>query len=580
MRKLSNPFTSTLDYLSQSISRMIMLTFVFVLLLPLAFLLPSLDKNIWEQVNKDNIVKHKILAASLAEPIKLHVASYQHALKSLDYSLQNTDLENSKKTQIILDNFINSTDNVVALSLLLAKNESVVTGVKDSYSLSSVSYRNKTKTPTLEYISAEKKYRKYDNENIVTSVIKSSFSKQPVFLITHHILDINLDKRGTLIAEIDLGFIQQICGQISFGDKGHCVVVDDKGNTVAHPNSEWVSQIHNLSNDEIVQKIKKDGEGALEYYSSTNQEEMIAGFAKVGELGWGIMVLRPRAEIDLPFQNIKTAILSWVIVGVLAALLIAFFVTRKITRPLSILVNKSKQLDVRSDSFQLGAAPNSSPIEIRILWDTISRLIVNFQEANAEVKLLSNTLHKNLRKAVVEFRENNLKKSNNKDLLTGITNKACFDKELGMALLIRKGEDVGIILVDIDNYKNLVTQRGQGFRDVVIKHVAHILNENIRSADMVARYGDTDQFAIYINYCTAESLQGTAEKLRSLVETSPVSWEEDSIYITLSIGILSHKIDDKITVESLIINAEKALNVSKSVGENKISTYRYRDQAA
>jgi diguanylate cyclase (GGDEF)-like protein len=357
-------------------------------------------------------------------------------------------------------------------------------------------------------------------------------------------------------------------------EKGYCAVVDDKGKVMAHPNTAWVSQSHDLSSDEVVKKIKIKKAGAFEFYSSTSQQDMIGGFAKVDDTGWGIMILRPKAEIDLPFKNIKLAILSWVVIGVFTALLIAFFVTQKITRPLSTLVAKSKQLDVRSESFKLGKAPKNCPIEIRVLWNTISKLIVNFQEANSEVKSLSSSLNKDLRKVVVELRENNLKKSRNKDLLTGISTKECFKKELAKALMIHKGEDVGVILIEVDNYQSLLTKEGQDAGNFIIKHVAKILGENIRSGDMAARYNDTNQFVIYIDECNPKSLQGTAEKLHTLVEASPAIWKEEAVYIRLSLGTVNHKIDNKLTLDSLLTYAEQALEKSKSAGLNNISSYR------
>ena len=95
------------------------------------------------------------------------------------------------------------------------------------------------------------------------------------------------------------------------------MIVDDKGKALAHPNAAWVSQMRNLSQDEIVKKIQtgKGAPGALEYYSSANNVDMIGGYSRVDKLGWGVMVMQPAAEIYLPFENIKTAIISWVVIG-------------------------------------------------------------------------------------------------------------------------------------------------------------------------------------------------------------------------------------------------------------------------
>jgi diguanylate cyclase len=360
------------------------------------------------------------------------------------------------------------------------------------------------------------------------------------------------------------------------------VIVDNKGKALAHPNAAWVSQMQNLSQDEIVKSIQtgNGAPGALEYYSSTNKEDMIGGYSGVGKLGWGVMVMQPAAEIYLPFENIKTAIISWVAIGLLIALFFAFLVTRKITSPLSKLVNKAKQLDVRSESFRLGEVPERSPIEIRVLWNTISKLIVSFQEANAEVNSLSGSMSKDLRSVVAELRANNLSKESNQDPLTGITSRDCFKTELNKALTIHKGEEIGVILIDVHNYGSLVAQKGDDLGEEVIKHVAKILTDNIRDADMAARYDDENKFVVYINSSNPKSLQGTAEKLRALVEMNPVIWKQQTHYISLSIGIVCQKIENNLSYEALMANAEKTLEKSKSIGNNHISSHHLKHESA
>ena len=115
-----------MDYLSLSISRMIMITFIVALLLPLAFLLPSLDKNIWKDVHKDNLVKHQLLATSLVEPIKLHISSYENDLKSLGNALLETGLKENKKAVTLMDRFVNSSENMDAVSLILSDDKSQI----------------------------------------------------------------------------------------------------------------------------------------------------------------------------------------------------------------------------------------------------------------------------------------------------------------------------------------------------------------------------------------------------------------------------------------------------------------------
>jgi hypothetical protein len=124
---------------------MVMLTFIFVLLLPLVFLLPSLNENIWDDVHKDNLVKHKLLATSLVEPIRFQVLSYQDSLKSLGGKLQKTDLSNLQQAQRVMQDFANLNEDIVAITLLLSEKGTVTTAIKKTFQLSS-RYTDRTKT--------------------------------------------------------------------------------------------------------------------------------------------------------------------------------------------------------------------------------------------------------------------------------------------------------------------------------------------------------------------------------------------------------------------------------------------------
>ena len=91
---------------------------------------------------------------------------------------------------------------------------------------------------------------------------------------------------------------------------------------------------------------------------------------------------------------------------------------------------------------------------------------------------------------------------------------------------------------------------------------------------MAARYDD-NEFVIYINNSTDKSLKGTANKLLSLIETSPVLWDNDAIYISLSLITVNHEIDDEVKVNPLLKFADEAMHHSKEKGNNKVFSYRF-----
>ena len=99
MTKISSPLNTIINFFKQSLRRVILVTLFVVALIPLAFVLPNLNGDLWGPVYKDNLQKHKILATSLIDPIQLKIKSYQHALKLLDIELQSSPLENQQIIQ-------------------------------------------------------------------------------------------------------------------------------------------------------------------------------------------------------------------------------------------------------------------------------------------------------------------------------------------------------------------------------------------------------------------------------------------------------------------------------------------------
>ena len=74
---------------------------------------------------------------------------------------------------------------------------------------------------------------------------------------------------------------------IAFGDHGHAVMVDAKGQVIAHPFKDWVAASRDISGVPVVAAIMRGETGVGQFYSPAFNGNMIAGFAVVPETGWG-----------------------------------------------------------------------------------------------------------------------------------------------------------------------------------------------------------------------------------------------------------------------------------------------------
>ena len=283
-----------------------MASFVFVLLLPIAFFVYSLFQNSWTQVEQRMVEKHHLISEALIEPFSLFISTRQQALNTLGQELRNLDSmlsntpfaninanERELRVQRILDKHLKSFGNFVALSY---------TSNPESETLECISSADTDHHTSLDYSSLSlNKLPIVDNSTIdkdfLSPVFESSLSGKPVILIKHRILDNHQQLQGLIYAEVSLDQIGGMCSQINFGVKGHCAVVDNTGHVLAHPNPNWVKEIRDLSKVSVVQKMLSGHSGTTEFYSPFLKADMVAGFSPIPSLGWGVMIPQPKAEL-------------------------------------------------------------------------------------------------------------------------------------------------------------------------------------------------------------------------------------------------------------------------------------------
>lgn len=154
------------------------------------------------------------------------------------------------------------------------------------------------------------------------------------------------------------------------------------------------------------------------------------------------------------------------------------------------------------------------------------------------------------------------------DPLTGLANRRQFEEQL--ARIINETDRFGgagsLVLVDIDHFKRVNDTYGHQAGDQVLRHVARILAEGVRSVDVCARYGG-EELAILLPQTFAEGACELAERLRKAIADRPVRHGGETIPVTASFGVASYP--ETVSVrESLFPAADKALYAAKHDGRN------------
>jgi diguanylate cyclase (GGDEF)-like protein len=158
------------------------------------------------------------------------------------------------------------------------------------------------------------------------------------------------------------------------------------------------------------------------------------------------------------------------------------------------------------------------------------------------------------------------------DELTGLANHGRFQELLSAEIAEGRRYEypVGLIMLDIDDFKSVNDTYGHQQGDVVLKHVARVLRDSSREADVAARYGG-EEMALILPHTDLTGTYAIAERVRTAIEALHVPRLDGNgvLRITASLGVASAADGDK---DFLISEADNALYAAKRGGKNRTVT--------
>jgi len=170
----------------------------------------------------------------------------------------------------------------------------------------------------------------------------------------------------------------------------------------------------------------------------------------------------------------------------------------------------------------------------------------------------------NFKRKAGEFEQRSLT-----DALTGLRNRGYLEERLTeeISQARRYRSSMCLIMIDVDNFKSYNDSFGHPAGDAVLKSVANVFRETLRTADVAARYGG-EEFAILLPHTAIDEATVIAERIRQQVERT----EFDHRRVTISLGIASYskEFDEP---KDWITAADMALYEVKENGRNGIRTY-------
>ena len=160
------------------------------------------------------------------------------------------------------------------------------------------------------------------------------------------------------------------------------------------------------------------------------------------------------------------------------------------------------------------------------------------------------------------------------DSLTGLPNRKLFSDRLGIILAQarRNKKKVGIVMLDLDNFKDVNDTLGHDVGDTLLKAVAERLSGTLRKSDTVARFGG-DEFVLI--FPDMEVIEEAIQVVQKIIDRfhKPFLIDTHQLVVTTSIGIAVYP-NDGMDEEILMKNADIAMYQAKQAGRARYQLYK------
>ena len=160
-----------------------------------------------------------------------------------------------------------------------------------------------------------------------------------------------------------------------------------------------------------------------------------------------------------------------------------------------------------------------------------------------------------------------------RDFLTGIWNRGMITEKLNEEInrAARVNANLGVIMCDIDRFKQINDTHGHPAGDSVLIEVALRMQETLRAYDSLGRFGG-EEFLIVVPDASEEGVAALAERIRSGIADTPIVTSVGSVNITVSLGMVVRMMEQSTSLSALVDEADRALYRAKEGGRNRVES--------
>ena len=344
---------------------------------------------------------------------------------------------------------------------------------------------------------------------------------------------IDLDELQSLMQEllINVKSDSSIYGALfNLKDKHRILATDSSGNDL-------------IKDPEILKHLLATP-GKIEDFLDPAGKRFVGVAEPLDELGWCLLIaddynLVYRSLIDARHKALFVVLSFTLVIG-----LVAYYFSIRILKPLSALTNGATKVAAGDLSVQLPIYLND---ELGLTTRVFNKMVAELQQSHNQLEEMATT-----------------------DTLTGLANR----KQI-MNLLIehfkhfQRYETVfTIMMLDVDHFKDVNDTHGHLAGDAVLTNTAQTIKNTLREIDRLGRYGG-EEFLVILPETDGHQAAKSAERIRKAVKESMTDYENNTLKVTVSIGVAVIQSTDN-NENDLINRADDALYSAKGKGRDQV----------
>ena len=216
---------------------------------------------------------------------------------------------------------------------------------------------------------------------IALSPLHHDLEGKPVFYLAKLLAD---GRFG--VGALSTAYLVTLQQAIAFGDRGHAVMTDAKGQVIAHPFKDWVAASLDISGVSVVALMMRGESGVGQFYSPAFHDDMIAGYAVVPETGWGVMVPQPITELRRRANQVNEMATVVALVAFGGAALMSWLLALYLARPVRSVAATAAAVLNGNDEVSAPVFRGLVPREIRQLGAAFNTMLEGLRGRAAETR--------------------------------------------------------------------------------------------------------------------------------------------------------------------------------------------------